>query len=104
VTVHLSNGPNRETEVPGVLYNIGVGGANLELEQPIVPGTKIILFVHFRAPDKQVTTIRFEGIVERLKKEPRVEIGVGFLGTGRFLQNQVSELHATRGANGGQAG
>ena len=104
VTVRLSNGPNHETEVQGVLYDIGVGGATLELEQPIVRGTKIILFVHFRAPDEQVTTVRFEGIVERLKEQPRFEVAMGFRGTGRFLQKQLSDLHATNVANTDQAG
>jgi hypothetical protein len=78
--------------VQGVLYDIGVGGAKVELEQPIAPGTRIILLVHFRAPDKQVTTIRFKGTVERLNDQPRFEIAVGFRGTGRFLQKQLSGL------------
>lgn len=96
VTVRLSNGPRNKAEVEGTLFDIGLGGARLELEQPIVPGTKISLFVHFRAPDEQVTTIRFDGIVERLRKQSGFEIAVGFKGMGRFLQNQLSELHATK--------
>jgi len=104
VTVRLSNGRNHETEIPGVLYDIGVGGAKLELEQPLVKGTKIAVLVHFLAPDKQITTVRFEGIVEHLKKEPRFEIDVDFRGTGRYLQRQLCELHATKVAHAGQAG
>jgi hypothetical protein len=79
-----------------VLFDIGLGGAKLELEQPIVPGTKISLYVHFRGPDEQVTTVCFEGIVERLKKRPGFEIAVGFQGTGRFLQNHLNALQATK--------
>jgi hypothetical protein len=86
VTVRLLNGPNHDTEVKGVLYDIGVGGASLEMEQPVARGTKITLLVHFRAPGEQVTTVRFEGVVERLKEQPRFEIAMGFRGTGRFLQ------------------
>lgn len=86
-------------EVQGVLYNIGVGGARLALDQPVPPGSKITLFVHFRAPEKQVTTIRFEGIVQRLQEEPRFGIAVSFQGTGRFLQNQLSDLYAVKAAS-----
>jgi c-di-GMP-binding flagellar brake protein YcgR len=95
VTVHLSHGLNHEAEVPGVLYDIGLGGAKLGLEQPLPPGTEITLFVHFQDPDKLVSsTVRFEGTVKRLNEEPRFEIGVGFRGTGRFIQNELSEVHA----------
>ena len=104
VTVRLSNGANHETEVQGVLCDISVGGARLELEEPIVCGTRIILFVHFRAPDKQVTTVRFEGIVERLKEQPRFEVAMGFRGSGRFLQKQLGDLQATKVAQTAQAG
>jgi len=96
VTVRLSNGANHETVVQGVLRDISVGGAKLELEQPILRGTKIVLFVHFRGPDKQVTTVRFEGIVERLKEQPRFEVAMGFRGSGRFLQEQLGDLHVTK--------
>ena len=77
-----------------MLYDIGAGGARLALAQPVAPGTKIVLFVHFRSPEKTVTTIRFEGTVQRLKEEPRFEIAVGFRGTGRFQKNQLSGLFA----------
>jgi hypothetical protein len=103
VTVRLSNGLNHETEIPGRLYDIGVGGAKLELDQPLVRGTKVAVLVHFQTPDKQVTTVRFEGVVEHLKKEPRFEVDVDFRGTGRYLQSQISELHATKVAGTGQA-
>jgi len=104
VTVRLSNGRNHETEIPGMLYDIGVGGAKLELEQPLARGTKIAVLVHFRSPDKQITTVRFEGIVEHLKKEPRFEVDVDFRGTGRYLQSQLCELHATKVSSTNLAG
>jgi hypothetical protein len=69
------------------------------LEQPVPPGTKLTLFVHFQAPQKQVTTIRFEGIVQRLQEEPRFQIAVDFQGTGRFLQKQIVDLHAMKAAS-----
>ena len=103
VTVHLSNGPNHQTEMQGVLYDIGVGGARIALEQPLVPGTRIVLLVHFQTPDKQVTTIRFEGTVERLREEPRFEVAVGFRGTGRFQHNQLSDLFGIEASNADQA-
>jgi hypothetical protein len=98
VTVQVSNGPNHKVKVQGVLYNIGVDGARVALKQPVPPGTNITLFAHFRDPEEQVTTIRFEGTVQRLREEPRFEIAVDFHGTGRFLQKQLVDLHAGKAA------
>ena len=99
VTVHISDRANGKRKVQGVLYDIGVSGARLAVEQPLPPGAKITLFVHFRAPDNQVTTIRFEGIVQRLHGEPQFEIAVSFKGTGRFLENQLSDLYVVKAAH-----
>jgi hypothetical protein len=99
VTVQVSNGPNHRVKVKGVLYNIGVDGARVALKEPVPPGTKITLFVHFRAPEEQVTTIRFEGIVQRLREEPRFEVAVNFHGMGRFLQKQLVTFRAGKSAN-----
>ncbi len=104
VTVEVSNGPNHKVKVKGVLYNIGVGGARLALEQPVPPGTKITLFAHFRAPKKEVTTICFEGTVQRLHEMPQFEVAVSFQGTGRFLQNQISDLYELKVAKAEGAG
>lgn len=54
VTVQVSNGPNHKVKVHGVLYDIGVGGARVALEQPVPPGTKITLLAHFRAPGNKL--------------------------------------------------
>lgn len=80
VTVQVSNGPNHKVKVQGVLYDIGVDGARVALQQPVPPGTKITLFAHFQDPEEQVTTVRFEGVVQRLHEEPRFEIAVNFQG------------------------
>jgi hypothetical protein len=93
VTVQVSNGHNHKVKVQGVLYDIGVDGARVALKQPVPPGTKITLFAHFQAPEEQVTTIRFEGTVQRLREEPRFEIAVNFHGMGRFLPRQLVNLH-----------
>jgi hypothetical protein len=98
VTVQVSNGHNHKVKVQGVLYDIGVDGARVALKQPVPPGTKITLFAHFRDPEEQVTTIRFEGTVQRLREEPRFEIAVDFHGMGRFLQKQLVDLHAGEAA------
>ena len=103
ITVHVSNGPNHKVKVQGVLYDIGVDGARVALEQPVPPGTKLTLFVHFQAPQKQVTTIRFEGIVQRLDEKPRFEGAVTFQGVGRFLQSQFSDLCAVKTASADKA-
>ncbi len=103
VTVQVSNGQNHRVKVQGVLYDIGVDGARVALEQPVPPGTKITLFTHFQSPEKQVTTIRFEGVVQRLREEPRFQIEVDFQGTGRFLQKQVVDLHAVKAVGADEA-
>jgi hypothetical protein len=102
VTVQVSNGQKHKMKVQGVLYDIGVDGARVALEQPLPPGTKISLFAHFRGPEEQVTTMRFEGIVQRLQEEPRFQIAVNFQGTGRYLQKQIVDVHARKvtGAGG----
>jgi hypothetical protein len=100
VTVQVSNGANHSVKVEGVLYDIGVDGARVALKQPVPPGTKITLLAHFRGPDEQSTTIRFDGIVQHVHEEPRFEIAVNFQGTGRFLQKQIVDLHAA-GADDG---
>lgn len=94
VTVQVSNGVNHKVKVDGVLYDIGVDGARVALKQPVPPGTRITLFVHFQAPDQPVTTMCFNGIVQRLHEEPRFEIAVDFRGTGRFMQDQTADLAA----------
>lgn len=102
VTVQVSNGPNHKVEVQGVLYDIGVDGARVALRQPVPPGTKITLLAHFQAPEEQVTTVRFEGTVQRLHEEPRFEIAVNFQGTGRYLQKQLGDLHAVKASSAGK--
>jgi len=98
VTIALSSRPKDKTEVAGVLCDIGVGGARVALDKPVQPGTKVTLFVHFQDVENKVTTIRFEGAVQRLKTEPRCEIAVGFKGSGRFQPSQIGDLYATRTA------
>jgi hypothetical protein len=103
VTIQVSNGHNHKVKVEGVLRDIGVDGARVALEQPVPPGTKITLFAHFRDPEEQVTTICFEGVVQRLQEEPRFQIAVNFQGTGRFLQKQIVDLHPLKTAGADDA-
>ena len=98
VTVQVSNGQKHKVKVQGELYDIGVDGARVALEQPVPPGTKITLYAHFRNPKEQVTTIRFEGVVQRLQEQPRFQIAVNFQGTGRYVQKQIVDLHASKAA------
>jgi hypothetical protein len=103
VTVQLSNGQNHKVKVQGELYDIGFDGARVALDQTVPPGTKITLFAHFRDVEEQVTTIRFEGIVKRLREEPRFQIAVNFQRTDRFLQRQMVDLHALEVAGADEA-
>ena len=104
VTVQVSNGQNHKVKVQGMLYDIGVDGARVALEQPVPPGTKITLFAHFRDPEEQVTTLRFEGVVQRLEEEPRFQIAVNFQKTGRFLQKQIVNINSVKAAAADEAG
>lgn len=80
-------------------------GARVELREPVASGTKIYLLVHFRAPDGQVTTIRFEGSIERVREHAPFEILIAFRGTGRFMPGPAprravaEECDAPGGAN-----
>ena len=104
VTVQVSNGQNHKVEVQGVLYDIGLDGARVALDQPLPPGTKISLFAHFRDPDAEVTTIRFEGTVQHLQEQPRFQIAVNFQGPPRYLHKQIIDLQVVKAAGVDGAG
>jgi hypothetical protein len=90
----LTRGKGRELE-PGRLHDIGVGGARLDVGQPLAVGTRVILHVHFSGSDDRVTTMRFEGTVMRAQEKPLYEIAVQFRRSGRFLRNELGDLFAS---------
>lgn len=85
VTVQVPSRLNGTAQVEGELWEISEHGARVFLGKPLAPGTEILLFAHFRHPHKGISTIRFRGVVETLKDNPRYEMTVGFGGNAKFV-------------------
>ncbi len=89
VTVQVPGKLNGTAQVDGELWEISEDGALLLLDTPVQQGTEILLFVHFRHPHKGVVTIRFRGVVERLREQPRFEVAVEFKGGIKFVPSEL---------------
>ncbi len=89
VTVSLGNRLNGPEQIKGELWEISEERARLLLDKPLQQGTEILLFVHFRHPHKGVVTIRFRGVVERLREQPRFEVAVEFKGGIKFVPSEL---------------
>lgn len=76
----------------GRLRDIGVRGARFVLQEPLPVRAVIVLLVHFRDPFQRVTTLEFEGVVERVRMEPSCEIAVRFRKGVRFLRGGLGDL------------
>jgi len=80
------------SQVPGHLLDIGMGGARLQVGQHLEEGSRVVLHAHFRDAKEKVTTVRFEGIVQRADDQPVYEVAVQFRRSGRILRRDVGEL------------
>ncbi len=78
-----------------ILFDIAVGGARFGMEEPLPEGSPVVVHVHFRNARERETTLRFEGIVTRLKEGPRYEIAVQFQSNGRFVRSELKDLFAS---------
>lgn len=93
----LTGGRDRELE-PGELLDIGEGGARFHLAVPLPMGTHVILDVHLPTGSKQMTTMRFAGIVTRTQEKPPYEVAVKFHRKGPILRDEPggsSKKHET---------
>lgn len=84
--------------VPGHLLDIGMGGARLQVGQHLAEGSRVVLHTHFRDGKQKVTTVQFEGIVQRADDQPVYEVAVQFRRGGRILRREVGELVTARPA------
>jgi hypothetical protein len=87
--------PSRGREssvVSGHLLDIGMGGARLQVGEHLQEGARVVLHTHFRDAKQKVTTVRFEGIVQRADDQPIFEVAVQFRRGGRILRRDVGEI------------
>jgi hypothetical protein len=92
VTVKLLRKRGKGTEThTGLLYNIAEGGARFGMEEPLPEGSPVTLYVHLPNPAGRETTLRFEGIVTRVKEGPRYDIVVQFRSNGRFVCSKLRD-------------
>lgn len=82
--------------VPGHLLDIGMGGARLQVGQHLAEGSRVVLHAHFRDAKQKVTTVQFEGIVQRADDQPVYEVAVQFRRSGRILRQDMGELLTLR--------
>jgi hypothetical protein len=80
------------------LLDIGMGGARLQVGQHLAEGSRVVLHTHFRDAKQKVTTVQFEGIVQRADDQPVYEVAVQFRRGGRILRRDVGELLTARPA------
>jgi hypothetical protein len=62
------------------------------MEEPLPEGSAVTLHVHLPNPAGREATLRFEGIVTRLKEGPRYDIVVEFQSNGRFVRSELKDL------------
>jgi hypothetical protein len=91
VMLRISSRGKVASLVPGHLLDIGMGGARLQVGQHLEEGSRVVLHTHFRDAKEKVTTVRFEGIVQRADDQPVYEVAVQFRRGGRIIRD-VGEL------------
>lgn len=96
VTLKISGRGKVSAFVPGHLLDIGMGGARIQVGRHLETGSRIVLHAHFRDARKRVTTVRFEGIVQRADAQPIYEVAVEFQRNGRILRGEVGDLLTLR--------
>ena len=96
ITLKISRRGKVATFVPGHLLDIGIGGARLQVGRPLDAGSRVVLHAHFRDAKHKVTTVQFEGIVQRADDQPVYEVAVQFRRNGRILRGEVGDLLTLR--------
>ena len=92
VMLKISSRGRPASLVSGQLLDIGMGGARLQVGQHLPEGARVVLHTHFRDAKQKVTTVCFEGIVQRADDEPVYEVAVQFRRSGRILRRDVGDL------------
>ena len=92
VMLKISSRGRAAALVSGTLLDIGMGGARLQVGQRLPEGARVVLHTHFRDAKQKVTTVRFEGIVQRADDQPVYEVAVQFQRGGRILRREVGDF------------
>lgn len=87
VTVLTPGRGKKRTLGRGWLCDISDKGARFRLDHPMQAGNRISLDVHFSNPNRQVTTIRFQGLVKRVSQVDSCEVAITFLKGTSFIRN-----------------
>lgn len=93
VTVLTPGRGRKRTLGRGWLCDISDKGARFRLDHPMQAGNRISLDVHFSNPNRQVTTIRFQGLVKRVSQEDSHEVAITFLKGTSFIRNGHNSFH-----------
>ena len=94
VTVVFRRKGIKTAEQRGRLHDIGTRGASFFAPTPLNEGTHVTLMIEFPNVGCQATTVQFDGLVTRVRREPAYEIAVVFRRRGKFLRTNVAELLA----------
>ncbi|MBI4166006.1 MAG: PilZ domain-containing protein [Acidobacteria bacterium] len=92
VILKISSRGRAAALVSGHLLDIGMGGARLQVGQHLQEGSRVVLHTHFRDDKQNVTTVHFEGIVQRADDQPVYEVAVQFHRSGRIIRQDVGDL------------
>jgi PilZ domain len=72
----------------GWLCDINDDGARFLLDQSLKADDRISVEIDFQNPDGEVTSIRFPGVVKRVKPGASYDIAVSFLKGGSFVRGK----------------
>jgi hypothetical protein len=75
----------------GSLLDITQQSANVQLQEPVAVGTRVVLKVHLMN-GQETATLRFEAIVGSAQQESPFRTTVYFWGRGRFLRDGLEQL------------
>jgi hypothetical protein len=92
VMLKISSRGRAAALVSGTLLDIGMGGARLQVGEHLPEGSRVVLHTHFRDAKQNVTTVHFEGIVQRADDQPVYEVAVQFHRSGRIVRRDVGDL------------
>ncbi len=93
VTVLTPGRGKKETIGRGWLCDISDKGARFRADHALQVGKRISLDVHFSNPNRQVTTIRFQGLVKRVCQEDALEAAIVFQKGTSFIRNKHNSFH-----------
>ena len=82
----------KRTVAQGWLYEIGMHGARIFLNEPLPLHARFTLDVHLPNPDSKIITIRFKSTVTGVCYGPPYELALRFLGRGDFIRGKGAQF------------